>query len=76
VSQDNPREGRIRIGELASEDGSSAGRLNSASARTLKRLNVALGTTHVPVPVALDAGAATLFAKTLDLCRSRVAAFE
>jgi serine/threonine-protein kinase HipA len=55
--------------------------LRAADANTviddlLKRLTSALDSTKVPAPVAQDAAATALVAKTLVLCRSRVAVFE
>lgn len=49
---------------------------NTVIDNLLKRLTRALDSTKVPAPVAQDAGATALVAKTLDLCRSRVAVFE
>ncbi|MBE0547307.1 MAG: HipA domain-containing protein [Rubrivivax sp.] len=61
---------------VAALAGLRAADANAAVDDLLKRLSAALDTTKVPAAVAQDEATAALVAKTLDLCRNRVAAFE
>jgi serine/threonine-protein kinase HipA len=63
----------VALGALA---GLRAADANTVIDDLLKRLGAALDATKVPAPATHDAAAASLVAKTLDLCRSRLAAFE
>lgn len=73
------RDERLRRADfvaLATLAGLRAADANVTIDDVLHRLPIALDTMTLPAPLELDAGARATVAKTLDLCRARVAAFD